>query len=651
MMDELHFVPRSEFTRLLTLDCPPVPKTEVFAALCRINTLYMIAFAGSGHIGTSFSSMDIVSWLYLNELNTHPPDEDGAGDVFFSSKGHDAPALYSVMIGLGLLPFEKLHELRRLNGLPGHPDVSTPLIETNTGSLGMGISKAKGMALANRMLGRNCRLYVMTGDGELQEGQLWESLGSAANRGLAEITVIVDHNKIQSDTWVKNVSDLGDLDSKFASFGWHVDRCDGHDLGALSEKLAGAKASKKPAIIIADTIKGRGVSSMESTSMKTDEEFYRFHSGAPDEETYARAAEELIERANQLLSGVDAGPLVVEPVARPRRTPPAEDAQRLVGAYEKALVEAGRQNNSLVALDADLILDCGLISFRDSFPDRFFECGIAEQDMVSQAGGMALKGLLPVVHSFACFLTPRANEQIYNNATEKTKIIYVGSLVGLVPGGPGHSHQSVRDISALAAVPDLTLLEPCCEREVGMAVDYATEEASSSIYLRLVSIPCAIPFDLPADYRLEEGRGVTLIEGADAVLFSYGPVMLAEAYKAAESLREGRGVALKVVNLPWLNCVDDDWLRAVLGECRSVFTVDNHYTAGGQGEMLAAAIAGLGLSGGVRVTRFGLDEIPACGTNEEVLRYHGLDSESLASRIAQTLGQGFGEIPNQEVTG
>ncbi len=127
--------PPREFTRALELDCPPVPKAEVFAALCRINTLYMIAFAGSGHIGTSFSSIDIVSWLYLNELDNPPLNGDGGGDVFFSSKGHDAPALYSVMIGLGLLPFEKLHELRRLNGLPGHPDVSTPFIDTNTGSL------------------------------------------------------------------------------------------------------------------------------------------------------------------------------------------------------------------------------------------------------------------------------------------------------------------------------------------------------------------------------------------------------------------------------------------------------------------------------------------------------------------------------------
>ena len=118
------------------------------------------------------------------------------------------------------------------------------------------------------------------------------------------------------------------------------------------------------------------------------------------------------------------------------------------------------------SLDADLRLDCGLVAFRERFPDRFFECGIAEQDMVSQAGAMALAGLLPVVHSFACFLSTRPNEQIYNNATEGTKVIYAGSLAGLVPGGPGHSHQSVRDISALGAVPGMSLIEPFTEAEV-----------------------------------------------------------------------------------------------------------------------------------------------------------------------------------------
>src|SRR6188474_254384 len=208
---DLQYVPVSEFQRLLRGDVDAVLRVRAYAALARINTLYMIAGAWSGHIGTSFSSLEIMSWLFLNELRDLFKGPDVC-DVFFSSKGHDAPALYTVLIGLGLLPADKLHELRRLHGLPGHPHVETPYIQANTGSLGMGISKAKGMALANRLQGAPRRIFVLTGDGELQEGQLWESLASAARYGLSEIVAIVDHNKIQSDTWVDRVSRLGDIE-------------------------------------------------------------------------------------------------------------------------------------------------------------------------------------------------------------------------------------------------------------------------------------------------------------------------------------------------------------------------------------------------------------------------------------------------------
>src|SRR3954471_4573206 len=229
---ELRYVPASEFRRVVDAKGSAVARSQAFAALARINTLYMIEGAWSGHIGTSFSSIEIMSWLFLNELRDLDKGPD-ACDVFFSSKGHDAPALYSVLIGLGLLPEDKVHQLRRLHGLPGHPHVETPFVQANTGSLGMGISKAKGMALANRLAGTPRRIFVLTGDGELQEGQFWESLGSAAKLKLGEIVAIVDHNKIQSDTWVDKVSDLGDIEAKLRAFGWHVSRCDGHDIGAI----------------------------------------------------------------------------------------------------------------------------------------------------------------------------------------------------------------------------------------------------------------------------------------------------------------------------------------------------------------------------------------------------------------------------------
>src|SRR6266536_4093747 len=561
-MTDLVYVPAAELERIRALKVGAVERAAIFAAACRINALYMIGKAGSGHIGTTFSSLDVVSWLHLEELR---PSEgaDGPIDRYFSSKGHDVPALYAVLIGLGRLPFERLNGLRRIDGLPGHPDVGTPGIVANTGSLGMGISKAKGFVLANRLQGRSGEVYVLTGDGELQEGQFWESLQSAVNHGLHEITVIVDHNKVQSDTLVERVSSLGDLEGKLRAFGWAVARCDGHDLDAFRRALASVRAERsKPKIIIADTVKGKGVSFAEHTAMAPGDRLYKFHSGAPAPDVHEQMADELVATANSLLKSAGAAALTLERMPFPDRPGPGT-VQRMVPAYAKALVECAAKDNRIAALDADLVLDTGLLEFEERFADRFIECGIAEQDMVSQASGLALAGMLPVCHSFACFLSTRPNEQIYNQATERTKVVYVGSLAGIVPGGPGHSHQSVRDISALGAMPGMVLIEPSCEREAAMATEYCLTRARGSAYLRLVSIPCAIPYELPDDYELVEGRGVALIEGRDAVLIGYGPVLLPQAYEAARLLRE-QGIGLKVLNMPWLNTVDLAWLRETI---------------------------------------------------------------------------------------
>ena len=630
---ELTYIPYKVLERVRKLDCNAIDRTRLFATLARINTLYMIMQAGSGHIGSSFSAMDIVSWLYLNEMDLgENPDSDG--DIYFSSKGHDAPGYYSVLLGLGRLEFCKLHELRRLNGLPGHPDVITPGIQTNTGSLGTGISKAKGMALAHRLQDKKAKIFVLTGDGELQEGQFWESLPSAVHQGLNEITVIIDHNKIQSDTLLSLVNDLGNLEEKLSAFGWYVTRCDGHDLQAFSACLEECKAIKdRPQIIIADTIKGRGVSFMEDISTLDLDNLYKFHSGAPSAENYIKAKDELIAAAAEQLQKLGEEAIQLEyRTLLPR--PAVKDPQRLIAAYSRALVAQAENRPELVALDGDLMLDCGLIPFKDKFPQRFIECGIAEQDMVTMAGGLALQGMLPVVHSFACFLSTRPNEHFYINATEKTKIIYVGSLAGLLPGGPGHSHQSVRDIAILSgSVPGLTLIEPCTEAEVEMAFDYSVNVSKNSIYLRLVSIPCAISFKLPEDYRLDYGKGVSLTEGEDAILFSYGPVMLSQGVKAAALLKEVYSLDVRVINLPWLNHVDTDWLRGNVEGISHIFTLDNHFVKGGQGEMLGCVLAEMDTASVYHFHRFGINDIPACGLNDEVLKEHELDAKSLSESI------------------
>jgi len=443
---------------------------------------------------------------------------------------------------------------------------------------------------------------------------------------------IIDHNKIQSDTWVSGVSDLGDIEAKLTAFGWHVSRCDGHDMAALEQTFRSLDTvPDRPKVVVADTIKGRGVSFMEGPALE-EGALYAYHSGAPDEVAYARGSTELLDAASVLFERAGLGSVQTAVGRRPARREPRA-TQNLIAAYAAALVEQGERHERLVALDADLVKDCGLVPFAQRFPNRFVECGIAEQDMVSMACGMARRGVLPVVHSFACFLSARPNEQIYNQCSEASKVVYVGSLAGLLPGGPGHSHQAVRDISSLGAIPNLVLVEPSTEAEVATLLDHIVNEIPGSAYLRLVSVKWPMPFDYPVGHRVRTGCGWTVREGRDLVVFGYGPWMLANACAAATDVEQSSGVSIRVVNLPWLNRVDPVWLRETIGECRAVLTLDNHYVHGGQGEMLAATVAELGLDPAPGVTRVGVRELPECGTNDEVLERHGLDVQALGAAM------------------
>jgi len=244
--------------------------------------------------------------------------------------------------------------------------------------------------------------------------------------------------------------------------------------------------------------------------------------------------------------------------------------------------------------------------------------------MVSAAAGMARQGLLPVVNSFAAFLASRANEQIYNQASERTKVIYALHYAGLIPAGPGKSHQSLRDISLLAALPNMTIVQPGNAAEAKTLLRWAVESSSENVAIRLAIGPSPRRLELP---DVTFGQGSVLNEGTDAVLFAYGPVLLHEALVAAEQL-DGR---IQVVNMPWLNRVDEQWLHDLIDPFAEVFVLDDHAPVGGLGDSLRRA------SGGRPLHVFGVEGWPACGTPTEALRYHGLDGASLADRITLVL--------------
>ena len=526
--------------------------------------------------------------------------------------------------------------MRRIDGLDGHPDVKIPGMEVNSGSLGMGISKAKGMAYAKKIGNRKGRVFVLTGDGELQEGQVWESLQTTAHQKIHNINVIVDNNRIQSDKLVKEIIDLGDLEEKFEVFGWHVERCDGHDFTAIDNVFTRFKnITDKPKVLIADTIKGKGISFMEGPlALKDGDGLYQWHSGAPDDDLYEKGFNEIRDRLDTLLreSYLDPLHLEVKEAREKGRVRQKDIAEKVVNAYGEALVEIGRKRKDIIVLDADLSADCGLRIFENKYPERFIENGIAEQDMVSMAGGLALQGYLPIVNSFGVFLSSRANEQIYANSTEGTKIIYVCHFAGLIPAGPGKSHQSLRDISLFGPLPNCVVIEPCNAVETKAALEWCVEEAKENCMIRLAISPSPGTIRLPENYKFEFGRGSVLREGSDAVIFGYGPVMLHEALLAS-GLLEGNGISLKVVNMPWLNRVDQDWLDNTVGSIKQVYVLDNHFPRGGLGDLIVNDMMQSDKLKDKYFKKFAIEEYPACGTPHEALKYHGLDGASLSKRI------------------
>jgi transketolase len=631
----IRLIPQSEFVRVRALSAPPLESLGLLADMCRFNCLSAVKRAGSGHLGSSFSAMDIVVWLYFHRMNTlqtgvESPDRD----IYFSSKGHDVPGQYAVLHAAGVLSAEQLMKLRRLGGLDGHPDVGTRAIEANSGSLGMGISKGKGMARGKLAQGRAGQVYVLIGDGELQEGQNYEALMTAAQQKVDRLTVIVDSNRFQTDMAVAQITDLGDLEAKFRDFGWAVARCDGHSFTALEQALSRLEQSKgKPRILVADTIKGRGVSFMESpANPAAGEYFYRWHSGAPDNEHFSRASEEMHAGLQQRFQSLGLGELSTVNLGA-LETPAATAPKEFVAdAFGEALLEIGARRKDLVVLDGDLAADCRVRTFGQKYPDRFIENGIAEQDMVSTAGGLARVGLLPVVNSFASFLASRANEQIYNNATERSKIIYVCHFGGLIPAGPGKSHQSIRDIALFSALPNSTILVPCNGPETRMALEHLVDHAPEVGVLRLSIGPSPRRIELPAGYRLTEGQGVALTEGRHAILFGYGPVMLHEALLASEALAR-QGFGLTVVNHPWVNRVDAGWLRGIIASHSMMYVLEDHGPNGALGDRLLEALAGINGLAGRRFRKFSVEGFPACGAPAEVLGRHGLDGASLAEAI------------------
>lgn len=280
-----------------------IAKLRSIARKLRANIVRMIALAGSGHNGGSLSAIDLITYLYFHQMRVDQasprwPDRDR----FVLSKGHCCPALYAALAERGFFPEEMLWTLRDVDSkLQGHPDMTkTPGVDITTGSLGHGISSAVGIALGGKLDGKDYKVYCMVGDGELQEGQVWEAAMAAAHHRLDNLIVIVDNNKFETDGATKSIINVEPVGARFEAFGWNTFEIDGHDFQQIHRAIQEAADSKdKPSVIVAETIKGKGVSFMEGN--------HQWHAGPTSPQQTEQALRELGDDAAPVYRGSEAG--------------------------------------------------------------------------------------------------------------------------------------------------------------------------------------------------------------------------------------------------------------------------------------------------------------------------------------------------------
>ena len=270
------------------MDATSKKQLEKIACKVRIGIIEGVHAAKAGHPGGSLSIAEILTYLYFVEMNIDPKNpKDPKRDRFVLSKGHAAPALYSTLAERGYFSPDELLTLRQIGSrLQGHPDMkNVPGVDMSTGSLGQGISTAVGMALSSKHFGDNYNVYTILGDGEIEEGQVWEAAMFASNKKLSNLTAFIDLNNLQIDGTIDEVNSAKPVDKKFEAFGWHVIVIHGHDYDAIEAALSEAKTVDKPVAIIANTTKGKGVSYMENA--------VNWHGAAPNDELYTVAMQEL----------------------------------------------------------------------------------------------------------------------------------------------------------------------------------------------------------------------------------------------------------------------------------------------------------------------------------------------------------------------
>ncbi|MFF0199698.1 transketolase [Streptomyces sp. NPDC005017] len=602
------------------------PEFTDLARQLRVDSVRAAAAAGSGHPTSSMSAADLMAVLLAGHLRydfdrpAHP-----ANDRFVLSKGHASPLMYAAAKAAGAVDDEELLTFRRQGSrLEGHPTPRRlPWVETATGSLGQGLPVAVGIALAGKRLDRTgYRVWVLCGDSELAEGSVWEAAEQAAFEHLDNLTAIVDVNRLGQRGPTRHGHDLAAYARRFRAFGWHTVEIDGHDPDEIDRAYREAESTAgQPTAVLARTLKGKGVADVEDREglhgkPLPDPEQAIAELGGPSDLRVQVAA----PPATRVLHAVRTGQH--EP---PRWTKGEEVPTR--DAYGKALAALGRGRGDIVALDGEVGDSTRAAFFAKEHPDRFFECYIAEQQMVAAAVGLASRGWIPYASTFAAFLT-RAHDFVRMAAVSGAGVNLVGSHAGVAIGQDGPSQMGLEDLAMFRAVHGSTVLYPCDANQTARLV--ATMAGLDGIrYLR--TSRGATPVIYGPDEDFPVGGSKTLRSSArDRVTLVAAGVTVPEALAAADLL-DREGIAVRVLDLYSVKPVDRLTLRRAAEDTGCLITVEDHHPEGGLGDAVVDAF----LDGRPmpRLVRLAVRTMPGSAAPDEQLRAAGIDAESVAAGV------------------
>ena len=610
---------------------------QKLAKLVRYYILISTSKAGSGHPTSSLSATDLMATLLFGgafHADLSNPEYPNNDRLIFS-KGHAAPLLYALYAAAGAVSEEELLTLRTFGSrLEGHPARVFPYTEVPTGSLGQGLSVGAGMALNAKLNKLVYRTYVLLGDSEMAEGSVWEALQIASYYKLDNLVGILDVNRLGQRGETMYGHDCAAFERRIAVFGWNTLVIDGHSLEEITKAYQAAASSDCPTMVIAKTLKGKGVSFIEDKD--------GWHGKALGKEDLERALKELGD-VDHTVRGTMSAPERIE-LQRTSVLPvpePSYDLGSMVStrkAYGNALVRLFPKFPDMVVLDAEVGNSTYAENFKKAHPERFFEMFIAEQNMVGVAMGLARRGKLPFVSTFAAFFT-RAFDQIRMSQYAGVGIKFAGSHAGVAIGEDGASQMALEDIAMFRALLGSTVLYP----SDAASSEKLTEEAAQCpgiVYIRTSRNDLPVLYDARETFPIGGSKILRQSEKDVVAVISAG-VTLHEALAAQEELSK-EGIAVRIIDLYSIKPVDEKTLKNTARSVKAIVVVEDHFAEGGIADAVRSALASLdasrsGLSENLSVPIHSLAvrKIPKSAGSKELLDYEEISKSAIISKIKE----------------